>query len=113
VVDSYSFGQVVVDGTPYDRDLILFPDRVQADWWRREGHRLLVEDLGSVLEYAPEVLVVGTGSSGVMEVPAPTAASVRSRGIVLEVERTAEACRRFNELLGEGKRVVAALHLTC
>ena len=39
-VESYSFARIVVDGTQYTRDLILFPDRVEDNWWRREGHEV-------------------------------------------------------------------------
>lgn len=113
MIDSYAFGHVVVEGTSYEADVIVFPDRTRANWWRRKGHRLAVEDLESVLEFEPEVLVVGTGAYGGMEVPRSTSAALGARGIDLEVAKTAEACNRFNALLKEGKRAVAALHLTC
>jgi len=113
MIDTYQFGQVVVDGTRYDADVIVFPGHVQANWWRREGHRLDVEDLESVLQFGPDVLVVGTGSFGAMDVPASTLDALRSRGIGVVWLPTAEACNRFNALLAEGRRAVAALHLTC
>ena len=112
MIDSYDFGQIVIDGKRYNSDLIVFPDRVRDGWWRKEGHRLHVEDLKEVFEAEPEVLVVGTGYSGLMTVPPETKRYIESEGIELIAQKTAEACKTFNRLVKSGK-VVAALHLTC
>ena len=112
MIDSYDFGRIVINGKRYSSDLIVFPDKVRDGWWRKEGHRLDVEDLKDVLEAKPEVLVVGTGYSGLMKVPAETREFVRSKGIELIVQGTAEACKTFNRLV-KSRKVVAALHLTC
>ena len=66
-IDSYSFGVMKVDGAEYTADLIIFPDRIRANWWRKQGHSLAVEDLDDVLGFKPEVLVIGKGASGLME----------------------------------------------
>jgi hypothetical protein len=112
MIDSYDFGRIVIDGKRYNRDLIIFPDKVQAGWWRKEGHHLHKADLREVLEAKPEVLVIGTGYYGEMTVPAETRKNVESEGIELIVQKTAEACKTFNRLM-ESRKVVAALHLTC
>ncbi len=113
MIDAYASGRVVVDGASYEADVIVFPDRVESNWWRKEGHRLQMEDLGTVVGYGPDVLVVGSGSLGMMDVPPSTIEGLETRGISVIVLRTSEACTRFNALLAERKRVVAALHLTC
>ena len=112
MIESYEFGRIVIDGRVYTSDLILFPDRVRSDWWRKEGHRLSVEDLGEIVRAKPEVLVVGTGHSGLVEIPGETARFIRSKGIELVAEPTRKATEIYNEL-SKSKRVVAALHLTC
>ena len=112
MIDSYDFGQITIDGKRYNKDLIVFPDRVKADWWRKEGHHLQMDDLKEILEAKPEVLVVGTGYYGAMTVPTETRKHVESEGIELIVQRTAEACKTFNRLV-TSRKVVAALHLTC
>ncbi len=111
-VDSYSFGQMVVEGEEHTNDLILLPDRVVPNWWRDQGHRLSADDLEAVFEAQPEVLVVGTGASGVMDVPRETRRAVRDAGIELEIARTGEAWRRYNDLQ-QGRPTAAAFHLTC
>ncbi len=41
----YDFGKIVVDGETHTRDVIIHPGRVEGSWWRKEGHRLQVDDL--------------------------------------------------------------------
>ena len=112
-VEAYSFGEIVIDGRRYTRDVIIRPDGVLADWWRKEGHKLHMEDLDKALEAEPEVLVVGTGYMGLMKVPDDLLAELRARGIEVVVETTREAWRTYNKLAEEGRRVVGAFHLTC
>ena len=113
MIDSYSFGTIVVDGEEYHQDIMLFPDRVSPDWWRKEGHALAEEDIRQVIEAKPKVLVVGTGYYGAMSIPPHMEEYIASQGIVLVSERTSEATKRFNELLENGEKVVGAFHLTC
>jgi len=113
LIDEYSFGRIVIDGKTYRQDVIVFPDRVKSDWWRKEGHSLCLEDLEEVLRDPPEVLVVGTGYVVLMRVPREVREKLEEMGIRVVVEKTGKAYRTFNKLLSEGRRVVAALHLTC
>jgi len=115
LIDSYEFGTIVIDGKRYTTDVIAFPGRVLDGWWRREGHRLEVGDLEKVFETEtkPEVLVVGTGYSGVMAVSSEVKEALRSKGIKLIAQPTRQACATFNELLKANRKVVAAFHLTC
>jgi hypothetical protein len=110
-ISDYDFGHIVVDGTEHDRDLIVLPDRVVGDWWRKDGHSLVIEDLEDVVDELPGALIVGAGAYGRMK-PDPSAIeTLRERGIEVEVHDTAEAVRRFNAC--DPARTAAALHLTC
>ncbi len=111
-IDSYSFGRIVINGTTYTSDVIIYPGRVEASWWRKEGHLLQPEDLTEALRAKPEVLIIGTGYSGVMQVPRETADALAARGIEVKVERTSKAVEVYNAPQGK-KIVIAALHLTC
>lgn len=113
MIEFYGFGKVVIDGEVYSSDVIVFPDRVKAGWWRKEGHRLHIEDLNEVVAEKPEVVVVGTGYVGLMKVPDEVRVFLEEQGIELVVERTKKACKIFNDLLKSGRKVVAVLHLTC
>lgn len=111
-IEHYSFGKIIVDGKEYSSDVIIYPNRVDPSWWRKEGHRLQIDDLKGILEARPEVLVVGTGSYGTMVVPKETEEYLKKKGIKLIAENTKSACDTFNKLSGSAN-VIAALHLTC
>jgi len=111
-VEAYQFGRMVVDGETYTQDLILLPDRVVPDWWRKQGHRLDVQDLEAVFDARPEVLVVGTGAHGRMEVPHETRRALEEAGVSLRIASTAEAWRTYNELRQQ-RETAGAFHLTC
>ncbi len=112
-IDQYRFGHIDIESHSYDADVIIFPDHVQERWWRQEGHRLARDDLDTVLAEKPDVLVVGTGYYGRMQVPEETLDSLRSTGVDIRVGKTSDAVKEFNRLQREYARIVAALHLTC
>ncbi|MBM3307063.1 MAG: hypothetical protein FJY74_01895 [Candidatus Eisenbacteria bacterium] len=111
-IEHYSFGRVTIDGKIYTADVVVLPGRVIAGWWRKDGHRLAPEDVEDVLAARPACLVIGTGASGLMEVPPETTALLEGRGISVIVKPTAEAVETYNRLRGDG-RTAACLHLTC
>jgi hypothetical protein len=111
-IESYFFGRIVINGKTYTSDVIIYPGRVDPSWWREEGHRLGIADLVDALKARPEVLIVGTGYSGVMRVPQDTIETLAARGIEVMVEWTSRAVELYNELQA-GRSVVAALHITC
>jgi len=112
IIESYSFGRIVIDGRKYTSDVILFPDRVNDSWWRREGHCLAIEDLSEVLHDPPEMLVIGTGSMGLMRVPEETINHLKKQGIEVITALTPKAIKIYNQMQAE-RKTVAALHLTC
>ena len=111
-VDSYEFGSITIDGASYRRDVVVLPEGVRPDWWRKEGHGLHPDDLAPFMEPRPEVVVIGCGTSGMLRVPNETREWLARQGIDLVALPTGEACERYNELAA-GKRVLAGLHLTC
>jgi len=112
MIDSYEFGRIVVDGRAFNSDVIIYPEKVKSDWWRKEGHQLGNDDLEDVLDQRPEVIVVGTGNPGIMKVLPETEKLIKSQKIELIIQPTEEACRTYNRL-SSGRKVIAMLHLTC
>ncbi len=111
-IQAFRFGRIVIDNVVYNRDVIIFPDRVLPNWRRRDGHKLALEDLVEVLEGDPEVVILGRGVFGRMKVSDDIRELITERGIELVVLRTEGASKAYNELR-ERRRVVAALHLSC
>lgn len=112
-IDSYSFGLMTIDDRAYDNDLIVFSGQIIPDWWRKSGHTLLTQDLEEVLKYKPDILVVGTGANGMMQIPESTKRDLKQNNIELIEQITSSAYQTFNEYVKEGKRVAGAFHLTC
>ncbi len=112
-LSGYRHGSIEIDGVEEHRDLIVVGKAVHRDWRRQKGHLLQMDDLGPVLGDPPHILVIGTGSMGVMRCEPGLAATLAERGITAEILPTAEAVPRFNELVEAGANVAAALHLTC
>jgi hypothetical protein len=110
-IDHYEFGRIVVDGREETRDLIILPNRVVWNWWRQEGHALVVDDLREVLDELPSQLVVGTGANGRMRPDPDTIQQLQERGVTVEALPTSQAVRRFAEL--NPASTAATLHLTC
>jgi hypothetical protein len=110
-LERYRFGQLVVDGEEQTRDVIVLPDRVVTNWWRADGHSLVLADLEDVIEELPEHLLVGTGAYGQLRPDPETVEQLRRRGVEVEALPTGEAVRRYGEL--DPRRTAAALHLTC
>jgi hypothetical protein len=112
-IDSYLFGRITVDGRDYTSDVILYPDRVDHSWWRKEGHVFHPEDVPDVLNRPPDILIIGTGYFGVMRVPKETLDELASRGIEVKAMKTAKAVEVYNSFRDQQATVVAALHITC
>jgi hypothetical protein len=110
-IEGYRFGHLVVDGEEQTRDVIVLPERVLTNWWRADGHRLVLADLEDVIDELPERLIVGTGAYAQMRPDPAALEQLRQRGVEVEALPTDEAVRRYGEL--DPRRTAAALHLTC
>ena len=112
MIDSYSFGRIVIDKQSYTSDIILFPDHVLCPWWRKEGHNLCLEDLEEIPYADYDMFIVGTGFFGAMKVNRDVKLFMKDNGIQLWAKKTKEAVRRYNDE-APLKQVVGAFHLTC
>lgn len=112
MIDSYSFGRMVIDGQTYTADLIIFPERIESSWWRITGHRLCLKDIEEVLNEEPKVIIIGTGFAGLMKVEDEVKQHTQSKGISLFIDKTKNAVKKFNEISAQ-KKTIGAFHLTC
>ncbi|MDH7494218.1 MAG: MTH938/NDUFAF3 family protein [Candidatus Saccharicenans sp.] len=110
-IESYSFGRLVIEGKTYAADLIIVGEEILPNWWRREGHSLCPEDLKLIIERKPEILVIGTGAYGAMDVPYETEKFLEEEGIEIIWKPTGEAVDIFNSI--SGRKKAGAFHLTC
>lgn len=131
MIDEYKFGSITIDGkeykhdvevrwTPYHAKLATGQAGEVLRWWRLEGHSVAIDDIERALAENPEVIVIGTGAEGCMQVPQDVQEAIRLRGIELIIDRMEEAVKTFNiineesrEEEGRQKRVIGLFHLTC
>jgi len=104
-------GQVTIGPQRYQRSLILTPERVIPDWQAQQVSDITEQDLDNILALQAEIILLGTGTR--LRIPsAQLRAYVLATGTGLEVMDTSAACRTYNILLSENRRVVAALLIT-
>ena len=114
MIESYTFGKMQIEGREYTKDLVILPDGAVLDhWWRKSGHVLSVGDLVTVIDSSPSLLIVGTGSPGLMRPDASLLDDLQSREITAKVMPTAEAVTEFNLLAARGGACAGCFHLTC
>jgi hypothetical protein len=112
MIDSYSFGSIVIDGKKYKKDLIIFPERIKENWLRSRGHLLTEKDIREVLDYRPGIFIIGTGASGLMKVDDSVREKLGSMGIDYLIKKSGDAVDEYNRVCRD-KKTVCALHLTC
>jgi uncharacterized protein len=88
--------------------VIVAPDRVVENWQVTSPTDLRSEDLRDAVALQPEIILIGTGAEIVLP-DVDLMAALAERRIGLEIMSTPAACRTFNVLVHEQRRVVAAL----
>ena len=107
---SYGQGYVVVNQVRHDKSLVVMPDRLLTDWSASTLDALTAEHIADLLPLEAEVILLGTGATLTfprLEVLAPL---VRA-GVGYEVMDVHAACRTYNILMSEERKVAAALLL--
>ena len=101
-------GWIRVGATEYRQNCVLTPEGVEPGFAPGGLQALSDADFAGLLDLKPEILLLGTGATQQFLHPRVTQ-PVAAAHVGLEVMDTRAACRTFNILVGEGRRVVAAL----
>jgi len=120
-VQGYGDGRIRIGGQAHEGPLILFPEGIapwplatacgsQLDGGQLDGSALTVESFAPVFDHQPavDVLLIGCGARTAM-VPPALREALRARGIGVDAMATGAACRTFNLLVVEDRRVAAAV----
>jgi hypothetical protein len=110
--------EVSIDGERHNfKDCKIWPGGAREWRWQETGthHDPGVQpaDIEEILEQDIDVLVLGRGQLGRLNVSAEVEALLRERGISYHAEKTKRAIELFNELAGQGKQVGGLFHSTC
>ena len=106
----YGEGYVVVNHVRHERSLLVLPDRVITDWAATTFEQLAAAHLAALVPLAPEIVLLGTGARLRFPSREITAPLTQAR-IGLEVMDVQAACRTYNILAAEERKVAAALLL--
>jgi uncharacterized protein len=109
-VTAYGSGFIEINQVRYLRPVLITPDRPVEPWNVKDFEELTVEDFAGLRARDPEIVIFGTGSRQRFPHPRLTRPLTEAR-IGCESMTTQAACRTYNILMGEGRKVLAALLL--
>ena len=111
IIQSYGNGKFQINDKQFDHSILVFPDQI-IPWSPIDANNLIVDDFKKVLTVGPivELLLLGCGKA-TWFLPLPLRDELKEMGLVLEPMDTGAACRTFNVLLGEDRKIAAALML--
>jgi len=113
MIESFSFGNIVVNGITYTNDIKIIQGKVIPSWWRKKGHHVNIDDIQDIIAAGPDILVLGKGKPGLMKSTPSLCEFLKQKHIDLIEEKTSKAIKTFNRLFKQGKNVCAGFHLTC
>lgn len=109
IVQGYGGGRFRIGGEAYEGSVLVLFDRVES-WSVRKAATIVEDALAPLIAQATtgDLVVIGCGPR-FLPPPAELRAALKRRGLALEWMDTGAACRTFNVLLAEERRVAAAL----
>lgn len=111
IIESYGAHRFRVGGQLFESSIIVFPERTLA-WAPGNASEITLASLDEVVRAGVagqvDVLLIGCGVRMVM-LPAELRRGLREAGVVTEPMDTGAACRTYNVLMAEGRKVAAAL----
>ena len=103
----YGAGFVVVNNVRYETCLVVSPQAV-IEWGVSGFEALTAADFGFIESLKPEIMILGTGATQRFPRPELTR-GLAAAGVGVEVMDSPAACRTYNILATEGRKVVAAI----
>jgi len=113
MIETDSFGKIVVNGVTYTHDIKIIQGTVIPEWRRKNGHQVEVADVKDILKSPADILIFGTGAYGMMKLTSALREHLENKGIEWIEKNTSESVKIFNRLHREGIKVSAGFHLTC
>lgn len=107
-ITGYGDGYVEINKTPYSHAVLISSDGAISDWPIKAFEDLEPGHFEQMLALKPELIIIGTGNK--QHLPKPELLKpLISAKIGFEVMNSQAACRTYNILMGEGRRVLLAL----
>lgn len=110
IIQGYANGRFRVSSVVYDGAVIVFPESTQNWAFTETMAELTADDFAPLIAAADQLDVVLVGCGAALRgMPLVLRQALKDRGITVEFMDTGAACRTYNVLMAEGRRVAAAL----
>lgn len=115
LITAYTHEAISINHRAYSSNLIVLPDTLITNWTSVSNLTLTLDNLTEIdftriIALKPEVVLLGTGKTHQFLHP-KTSRLLATHGLYLECMSTSAACRTYNILMSEGRKVAAALLL--
>ena len=105
---AYGEGYVSVNSVRHSANVVVLPDRIISEWTQASFETLCTTDFEVLASIDAEIILLGTGNAlrfPRREILRPLVTAQKG----LEVMDIRAACRTYNVLISEGRKVAAAL----
>jgi len=113
MIDSTDFGSITINSKRYNNDVIVSYKDVVREGKTQKRHLISKKDLDILLKEKPDVVVIGTGQDGYLQISPDVFNFSKQKGIEFFDLETPEAIKKFNQLYASGRKVVCYMHVTC
>ncbi|VAW61765.1 hypothetical protein MNBD_GAMMA11-2227 [hydrothermal vent metagenome] len=110
IIRAFSDNKIEINNTCYENSLVISKHHLDADWGISHITQMTHEVWQKLIKDKPEVILIGTGSTLVFPHPSSYAPTIE-QGIGVEFMDSGAACRTYNVLLSEERRVLAGIIL--
>ena len=107
-IQAYSPTQIKINSVNYEQNIIVCNEAIESDWSIHRIQDLNENTLAPLLSYQPEIIIIGHSLPGQFP-PASIIQKINSQKIGLESMSIGAACRTYNVLLSENRRVVLGI----
>ncbi|MBM3370679.1 MAG: Mth938-like domain-containing protein [Burkholderiaceae bacterium] len=107
-ITGYGDCWIAVNAQTTEGSLLVMPEGMLQAWRPQQWQDIKAEDFELMIEAKPDLVIVGTGAQQRFLHP-KLISQVSSQGIGVECMATPAACRTYNILMAEGRKVLAAL----
>lgn len=113
IINNYQFGEIIIDGKTYhNQDIIIYSEKVEI-WLCSNHHHPSLADFNEILKNKPQILIIGTGYSGLAKVEKEVKRELKKVIPKIFILDTRRASQFYNKLASQNKNIVACFHLTC
>ncbi|MDP2940145.1 MAG: MTH938/NDUFAF3 family protein [Candidatus Omnitrophota bacterium] len=118
MINSTQFGEIIIDNKKYYQVLIIGDKIEERDYKKLKelfgtSHEIGNWEIEALISNNPEIIIIGTGQNGAMEVDEKTIKKFQDKGIETIIATTPKIIEIYNDQVKLGKRVNALIHTTC